>query len=160
MCAAPPGLSLTAFLVPSVSRWATICRPFGTPGNSSFDRGEMNADLFKDMIAAFTEAKKYRAGRKARLRVSHLAVEWLVRQNIAEPWQSKQTSVNHYKNRFAYSHFREGRAADVKLLVASSLTPRRSHDEAVVWTSSTPSDRFPNQGRLDLDRWIPIKISI
>jgi putative transcriptional regulator len=35
----------------------------------------MNADLFKDMIAGFAEAKKYRAGRKAKLRVSRLAFE-------------------------------------------------------------------------------------
>jgi putative transcriptional regulator len=35
----------------------------------------MNADLFKDMIAGFAEAKKYRARRKAKLRVSRLAFE-------------------------------------------------------------------------------------
>ena len=35
----------------------------------------MNVDLFKDMIAGFAEAKKYRAGRKAKLRVSRLAFE-------------------------------------------------------------------------------------
>jgi hypothetical protein len=35
----------------------------------------MNEDLFKDMIAGFDEAKKYRAGRKAKLRVSRLAFE-------------------------------------------------------------------------------------
>jgi putative transcriptional regulator len=33
----------------------------------------MNAELFKDMIAGFAEAKKYRARRKAKLRVSRLA---------------------------------------------------------------------------------------
>jgi putative transcriptional regulator len=35
----------------------------------------MNEDLFADMIAGFAEAKKYRAGRKAKLRVSRLAFE-------------------------------------------------------------------------------------
>jgi putative transcriptional regulator len=35
----------------------------------------MNEDLFKDMIAGFDEAKNYRAGRKAKLRVSRLAFE-------------------------------------------------------------------------------------
>jgi putative transcriptional regulator len=35
----------------------------------------MNADLFKDMIAGFAEAKKYRARRKAKLRVSRFAFE-------------------------------------------------------------------------------------
>ncbi len=35
----------------------------------------MNEDLFKDMISGFDEAKKYRAGRKAKLRVSRLAFE-------------------------------------------------------------------------------------
>jgi DNA-binding transcriptional regulator YiaG len=33
----------------------------------------MNVDLFTDMIAGFAEAKKYRAGRKTKLRVSRLA---------------------------------------------------------------------------------------
>jgi DNA-binding transcriptional regulator YiaG len=35
----------------------------------------MNAGLFKNMIAGFDKAKKYRAGRKAKLRVSRLAFE-------------------------------------------------------------------------------------
>jgi putative transcriptional regulator len=35
----------------------------------------MNEDLFKDMISGFDEAKKYRTGRKAKLRVSRLAFE-------------------------------------------------------------------------------------
>jgi putative transcriptional regulator len=35
----------------------------------------MNADLFSDMIAGFEEAKKYRAGRKAKLRVSRIAFQ-------------------------------------------------------------------------------------
>jgi putative transcriptional regulator len=35
----------------------------------------MNLDLFKDMMAGFVEAKKHRAGRKAKLRVSRLAFE-------------------------------------------------------------------------------------
>jgi len=35
----------------------------------------MNEDLFRDMIAGFDEVKKYRAGRKANLRVSRLAFE-------------------------------------------------------------------------------------
>jgi DNA-binding transcriptional regulator YiaG len=35
----------------------------------------MNAELFKDMIAGFAEAKKYRTKRKAKLRVSRLAFE-------------------------------------------------------------------------------------
>jgi DNA-binding transcriptional regulator YiaG len=35
----------------------------------------MNADLFNDMMAGFVEAKKHRAGQKARLRVSCLAFE-------------------------------------------------------------------------------------
>ncbi|HTC63569.1 MAG TPA: hypothetical protein VK709_12055 [Candidatus Saccharimonadales bacterium] len=35
----------------------------------------MNEDLFNDMIAGFDEARKYRAGRKAKLRVSRLAFE-------------------------------------------------------------------------------------
>jgi DNA-binding transcriptional regulator YiaG len=35
----------------------------------------MNADLFNDMMAGFVEAKKYRAGQKAKLRVSRLAFE-------------------------------------------------------------------------------------
>jgi DNA-binding transcriptional regulator YiaG len=35
----------------------------------------MNADLFKNMIAGFVEAKKYRAGRKTKLRVSRFAFE-------------------------------------------------------------------------------------
>jgi putative transcriptional regulator len=35
----------------------------------------MNADLFNDMIDGFAEANKYRAGRKAKLRVSRLAFE-------------------------------------------------------------------------------------
>jgi len=33
----------------------------------------MNANLFNDMMAGFVEAKKYRAGRKTKLRVSRLA---------------------------------------------------------------------------------------
>lgn len=35
----------------------------------------MNVDLFNDMMAGFVEAKKYRAGQKAKLRVSRLAFE-------------------------------------------------------------------------------------
>jgi DNA-binding transcriptional regulator YiaG len=35
----------------------------------------MNEDLFSDMMAGFVEAKKYRAGRKAKLCVSRLAFE-------------------------------------------------------------------------------------
>jgi putative transcriptional regulator len=35
----------------------------------------MNVDLFNDMMAGFVEAKKYRAGRKAKLRVSRFAFE-------------------------------------------------------------------------------------
>jgi DNA-binding transcriptional regulator YiaG len=35
----------------------------------------MNAQLFKNMIAGFDEAKKYRVGRKAKVRVSRLAFE-------------------------------------------------------------------------------------
>jgi putative transcriptional regulator len=35
----------------------------------------MNEDLFNELVAGFTEAKKYRAGRKAKLRVSRLAFE-------------------------------------------------------------------------------------
>jgi hypothetical protein len=35
----------------------------------------MNADLFEDMMAGFAEAKKYRARRNAKLRVSRLAFE-------------------------------------------------------------------------------------
>jgi len=35
----------------------------------------MNEDLFKDMIAGLNEAKKYRAGHKAKLRVSRLVFE-------------------------------------------------------------------------------------
>jgi putative transcriptional regulator len=35
----------------------------------------MNVDLFNDMMAGFVEAKKHRAGRKARVRVSRLAFE-------------------------------------------------------------------------------------
>ncbi len=33
----------------------------------------MNTDLFNEMIAGFAEAKKYRAGRKSKLRASRLA---------------------------------------------------------------------------------------
>ena len=33
----------------------------------------MRADLFNDMISGFEEAKKYRAGQKTKLRVSHMA---------------------------------------------------------------------------------------
>jgi putative transcriptional regulator len=35
----------------------------------------MNADLFKDMIAGFAEAKKYRAKRKTKLRIFRFAFE-------------------------------------------------------------------------------------
>ena len=35
----------------------------------------MNADIFNDMMAGFQEAKKYRAGRKTKLRVSRFAFE-------------------------------------------------------------------------------------
>src|SRR5277367_2173862 len=35
----------------------------------------MNGILFNDMAAGFAEAKKYRAGRKAKVRVSRLAFE-------------------------------------------------------------------------------------
>ena len=35
----------------------------------------MNVDLFNDMMAGFVEAKKYRAGRKAKLHVSRFAFE-------------------------------------------------------------------------------------
>jgi DNA-binding transcriptional regulator YiaG len=35
----------------------------------------MKEDLVKDMIAGFAEAKKYRAGHKAKLRVSRMALE-------------------------------------------------------------------------------------
>jgi len=35
----------------------------------------MNANLFNEMMAGFVEAKQYRAGRKAKLRVSRLAFE-------------------------------------------------------------------------------------
>ena len=35
----------------------------------------MQRDIFGDIIAGFEEAKKYRAGRKAKLRVSRLAFE-------------------------------------------------------------------------------------
>jgi len=35
----------------------------------------MKADLFNDMIAGFAEAKKYRAGKTAKLRVSRIAFQ-------------------------------------------------------------------------------------
>ena len=35
----------------------------------------MNADLFNEMIAGFEEARKYRAGRKAKLRVPRIAFQ-------------------------------------------------------------------------------------
>src|ERR1700730_10097143 len=35
----------------------------------------MNGDLFNDMMAGFVEAKKYRAGQKAKVRVSRMAFE-------------------------------------------------------------------------------------
>jgi hypothetical protein len=43
--------------------------------DSRIEGVEMNEDLFNEMIAGFTEAKKYRTGRKAKLRVSRLAFE-------------------------------------------------------------------------------------
>jgi len=35
----------------------------------------MNNDLFNEMMAGFEEAKKYRSGKKARVRVSKMAFE-------------------------------------------------------------------------------------
>jgi hypothetical protein len=35
----------------------------------------MNNNLFNEMISGFVEAKKYRAGKKAKMRVSRVAFE-------------------------------------------------------------------------------------
>ena len=54
----------------------------------------MNVDLFNDMMAGFVEAKKHRAGRKAKLRVSRFAFE---------PVQMKPTQIRRIRTRLRLS---------------------------------------------------------
>lgn len=82
----------------------------------------MNTDLFNDMISGFLEAKKYRAGQKANVRVSRLAFP----PTLLKPRQIRKIRIQLGLTQPEFAEFLCTSVGTVRSWEQGSRTPHKS----------------------------------
>jgi DNA-binding transcriptional regulator YiaG len=98
----------------------------------------MNEGLFGDMIAGFDEAKKYRAGRKSKLRVSRLAFKPIK----MKPAQIRQIRIRPQLNQPEFADFLCSSVGAIRSWEQGSRTPNRTALRLLVIAKEKPALLF------------------